>query len=123
LTKVCLLLPCAILNGNGHDCAHVNQAGLQHSEDAAILAFARAEGRAVVTLDADFHALLALSGEAQPSVVRIRVEGLKAPALAATLEVVLTQCGKEIEAGAAVSVLSHEIRIHKLPIGKVTQTP
>jgi predicted nuclease of predicted toxin-antitoxin system len=114
---------CAILNGKGHDSVHVNQVGLQHSEDTAILELARAEGRAVVTLDADFHALLALSGAVQPSVVRIRIEGLKAAALAASLEVVLNQCGKEIEAGAAVSVLSHEIRIHKLPIGKVTQTP
>lgn len=114
---------CAILNGKGHDGVHVNQVGLQHSEDVAILDYARAESRTVVTLDADFHALLALSGAVQPSVVRIRIEGLKAAALAAALEVVLNQCGEEIEAGAAVSVLPHEIRIHKLPIGKEAKAP
>ncbi len=114
---------CAILHGKSHDSVHVNQVGLQHSEDAAILEFARAEGRVVVTLDADFHALLALSGAAQPSVVRIRIEGLKAAALAMILEIVLNQCGEEIESGAAVSVLPHEIRIHRLPIGKVSKAP
>ncbi len=107
---------CAILHGKSHDSVHVNQVGLQHSEDAAILEFARAEGRVVVTLDADFHALLALSGAAQPSVVRIRIEGLKAPALAAILENVLSLCASELAAGAAVSVMPHEVRIHKLPM-------
>ncbi len=114
---------CAILNGKGHDCVHVNQVGLQQSDDASILNFASTEDRAVITLDADFHALLALSGAVKPSVIRIRIEGLKALSFAVTFESVLSQCGAEIDAGAAVSVLPHEIRIHKLPIGKATKTP
>lgn len=107
---------CAILNGNGHDCVHLSQVGLQQADDDAILAFARTERRTVFTLDADFHTLLALSGAAKPSVVRIRIEGLKAPALAAILENVLSLCAEELESGAAVSVLPHEVRIHKLPM-------
>jgi predicted nuclease of predicted toxin-antitoxin system len=45
--------------------------------DADILAYGRQELRVVVTLDADFHTLLALSGARSPSVVRIRIEGLR----------------------------------------------
>jgi len=38
-----------------------------------------------VTLDADFHTLMVRSNATNPSVVRIRVEGLKTPALIALL--------------------------------------
>lgn len=38
-----------------------------------------------MTLDADFHVLLALSGANSPSVVRIRIEGQRAEELASLL--------------------------------------
>jgi predicted nuclease of predicted toxin-antitoxin system len=37
---------------------------MSQSSDRSILDFARAQGRTVVTLDADFHALLAVANEA-----------------------------------------------------------
>jgi predicted nuclease of predicted toxin-antitoxin system len=49
--------------------------GLATARDAKIIDFARQRGWIVATLDADFHALLALSGATGPSVVRIRIEG------------------------------------------------
>jgi len=47
-----------------------------------ILDLGREVGRTVVTLDADFHALLALKGAISPSVIRLRIEGLRAEELA-----------------------------------------
>jgi predicted nuclease of predicted toxin-antitoxin system len=50
--------------------------------DALILDEAQRRQAAVITLDADFHALLAASRAAGPSVIRIRIEGLKGEQLA-----------------------------------------
>jgi predicted nuclease of predicted toxin-antitoxin system len=56
---------------------HVGDWGLATATDASILDAARNRQAALVTLDADFHALLATSGAVSPSVLRIRVESLK----------------------------------------------
>ncbi|HEV2233965.1 MAG TPA: DUF5615 family PIN-like protein, partial [Terriglobia bacterium] len=70
----------------------------------------------VVTLDADFHAELALSGAKGPSVIRIRIEGLKAKQLADLLVRVLDRCDDELKAGAMVTVTESSIRIRHLPL-------
>ena len=68
----------ALLAQAGWDVTHVSEIGMSHADDANILRRARAEQRVCVTLDADFHALLATSAERGPSVVRVRKEGLDA---------------------------------------------
>ena len=70
----------------------------------------------MVTLDADFHALLAMSGAIAPSVIRIRIEGLRGEALTELLLAVIPQCTSDIEQGAAVTVQSGRIRIRHLPL-------
>ena len=70
------------LAAHGIDAVHAADIGPSTATDSQILDHARTDHRVVVTLDADFHALLALSGAAVPSVVRIRREGLRGPALA-----------------------------------------
>jgi predicted nuclease of predicted toxin-antitoxin system len=44
------------------DIVHVSEIGYSTADDATILKRGRDEGRIAITLDADFHALLALSG-------------------------------------------------------------
>ncbi len=60
----------------GIDTVHVSEIGYSTADDAAILQRGREEERIVITFDADFHALLALSRAITPSVIRIRIEGL-----------------------------------------------
>ena len=105
-----------LLSQRGVDTIHVGEIGMAMAADAEILAHGRAEQRVVVTLDADFHALLALSGATSPSVVRIRLEGLKADSLIAVLERVLHEWGEELELGAVVTVDHRRIRMRRLPL-------
>jgi len=70
------------LAARGHDAAHVGALGMASATDEEILERARREARTVVTLDTDFHALLALSNATAPSVVPVRVEGLRGEDLA-----------------------------------------
>jgi predicted nuclease of predicted toxin-antitoxin system len=108
----------ALLREHGFDAMHTAEAGLAEAEDPVILARASAEDRVVVTLDADFHAHLALSGATRPSVIRIRVEGLRAEPLVELLRDVLERCEADLNMGAMVSVQKGRIRIRHLPILK-----
>lgn len=86
--------------------------------DSTILDLGHREGMVVVTLDADFHALLALSGLTGPSVIRIRIEGLRGEDLAGLLVRVLRVCGDDLLRGAMVSVTGNGIRIRRLPVSR-----
>ena len=49
-----------LLRQKGLDAVHTGECGLSTAPDDAILAAGRAQGRTVVTLDSDFHTILAL---------------------------------------------------------------
>src|ERR1700688_4169515 len=98
------------------EAVHVGEKALATASDAAILDIARREQRIVVTLDADFHALLVLSGAAAPSVIRIRIEGLRAEHLASLLVDVLKLCEDDLRHGAMVSVTENGVRVRRLPL-------
>jgi predicted nuclease of predicted toxin-antitoxin system len=104
------------LHDLGIEAIHVGDKGLATATDSKILDFGRQEGMVVVTLDADFHALLALSGVSEPSVIRIRMEGLRAEGLARLLASVLQVSGDDLLRGAMVSVTENGVRIRKLPV-------
>ena len=55
-----------LLREGGIDTLHVGEIGLAAATDNEILQRGRQEERVVVTLDADFHALLAFSKAASP---------------------------------------------------------
>jgi len=106
----------SILRNANIDTVHVGEIGMAMAEDWEILEQSRQEQRIVVTLDADFHALLALSGAKSPSVVRIRIEGLRGEGLAALIQRILTEWGEELELGAVLSVDERRMRIRRLPL-------
>lgn len=107
-----------ILKEKGWDVLHTGDIGLSRASDNEILEYARAEKRVIVTLDADFHAILAVANESEPSVVRIRQEGLKGPALADLIENIWPSIIEQLKSGAIVSVTEKSIRIRTIPLLK-----
>src|SRR5687768_6133074 len=84
----------------------------------ARFSFARSENRVCCTLDADFHRHLALDRTSDPSVIRIRIEGLKGDAIATLLADLAKTLESELISGSAVSVTHKSVRVRRLPFGK-----
>lgn len=101
------------LLGAGWDVVHACQCGLATASDEQMLQYARAEGHVICTLDADVHALLAVSGASGPSVVRIRRQGMRGSDLTSLLVRVWSEVSAAIERGAVVSVT-------EMPFGSVS---
>lgn len=104
------------LRAAGIDALHVGEMSLATAPDSVILEIARQEQRIVVTLDADFHTLLAISGAVGPSVIRFRIEGLRAEYLAGMLVNVLRLCEDDLSHGAMLSITENGVRVRRLPL-------
>jgi predicted nuclease of predicted toxin-antitoxin system len=91
--------------------------GMSAATDIEILEMARAREAAIVTLDADFHAILAVSGASAPSMIRIRQQGLKAEAFAHLLGSLLSRYEVDLRHGCVITVKQRKTTCHRLPIG------
>jgi len=89
---------------------------MSSASDEAILDEGRKRDAVVITLDADFHALLVISGASMPSVIRIRIEGMKGEQVASIIQRVQAVAASELAEGAAVTVTARRIAIRRLPI-------
>jgi predicted nuclease of predicted toxin-antitoxin system len=65
---------------------------------------------------ADFHSILALNNFPAPSVIRVRIERLRALALTQLIVDVIHQCQEDLEHGAAVTIELKRIRVRRLPL-------
>jgi len=106
----------ARLRDAGVDAVHAGDVGLSRATDGEILQYAVEHDRVIVTLDADFHTILAVQEASSPSVIRVRIEGLNGTELAALLLNVFDAIQPTLTEGAAVSIRQDAIRIHRLPL-------
>jgi predicted nuclease of predicted toxin-antitoxin system len=111
-----------ILRMSGWDVLHVGEIGMGAASDERILEQAETDGRVVVTLDSDFHALVAVAGSRGPSVIRIRREGLRGLELARLVIQIVTTTEHALSEGALVSVTEKSVRMHRLPIGAIGES-
>ena len=105
-----------MLQEAGIDAIHVGDIGMACAVDTEIMVLAKKDDRVVITLDADFHTFLALSGVSKPSVIRIRIEGLKGREMTDLILRILREIADQLDPGAAVVVTKDKIRIKRLPI-------
>ena len=116
LDQGCPRSAAGLLRDVGVDVLHVGEIGMAAAADSTIILRALQEERIVVTLDADFHALLALNEAIAPSVIRIRIQRLRGQAMMELILNVLHECSAELMQGVAVTVESNKIRIRRLPL-------
>jgi len=90
---------------------------MSKAADEEILAFSLGRNAVVVTLDADFHAILAVSGAQGPSVIRMRVQGLDAPEVVEVVRRVLGSFEAELKRGSLITVKALKTTCRRLPIG------
>jgi predicted nuclease of predicted toxin-antitoxin system len=107
----------AHLRSLGYDCIHVSEIGMSKSTDEEILAFSLGRKAVVVTLDADFHTILAVSGAFGPSVIRVRLQGLGAPETVALVRKVLAGFEADLARGSLITVKARKTTCHRLPVG------
>lgn len=105
-----------ILRNKGWNIQHTGEIGMSRATDRQILEYARDEQRIVITLDSDFHTILAVENLNSPSVVRIRQEGLRGPELAELVEKIWSRIGQQLENGAMATITEKAMRIRKIPL-------
>lgn len=98
------------------DVVHTGDIGLARASDREIIDYARIEDRIIVTLDADFHTILAVENASSPSVIRIRQKGLKASQLSALIRDIWPKIQTQLNAGALVTVTDKSIRVRSIPL-------
>jgi predicted nuclease of predicted toxin-antitoxin system len=85
------------------------------ASDQDILALARATDAMVITLDSDFHALLAISRASASSVARIRIEGLNAQRFVELFARAWPLIEQQARRGCAITITPTQIRFRGLP--------
>ena len=108
-----------LLRARGVDAIHLTEIAASSTADLTILEEARASDRVVVTLDADFHALLAMHGWSSPSVIRIRRQGLSAFDVSELVIRLLADHEAALQSGVALSVRGHLVGMRRLPLTAV----
>jgi predicted nuclease of predicted toxin-antitoxin system len=103
------------LSGLGHDAVHWSAVGDPRATDESVLAWARSEGRVIVTHDRDFPALLRIAGTAGPSVVLVRQADPGAGLLATFVSEAISAHQSALERGAVLVIDRRGARVRQLP--------
>jgi predicted nuclease of predicted toxin-antitoxin system len=88
------------------DAIHVSEVGYSRAEDTKIIELAQTDERIIVTLDADYHAAIALTSVPSPSVIWIRVVNLQASEYMDTIIPILNEYKEMLVNGVLITIRS-----------------
>jgi predicted nuclease of predicted toxin-antitoxin system len=109
-------LSVAILRRHGWDVIRVSEILPPTAPDREILGRARADGRAVLTEDLDFSALLAVGGFDTPNLVTLRLSQSDPEIVAARLLEAEALLERSLSESCAITLDDRTLRIRPLPI-------
>ena len=104
------------LRQSQEDAVHTGDIGMAKALDLEVIQHAIKDNRIIVTLDSDFHTLLAVMGASKPSIIRIREEGLKGQQVAELVLQIARQLKPELDRGCVITFHGGKIRYRNLPI-------
>ena len=104
------------LQREGWDIVRITQRMAPRTPDRLILGLARDEGKAIVTQDLDFSALLALGGLDRPSLVTLRLSDPAPETVTRRLLETASLLEQMLPEGVAVTIEDEAVRVRKLPI-------
>lgn len=105
-----------VLREAGFEADHWSDVGDIRAADSVIMAWAKGNGRIVITHDLDFSAILAASGGDKPSVVQIRSDSLSPTAIGVQVIAALRQMATELDSGALLTIDTNRTRLRVLPL-------
>jgi len=106
------------LSGSGWPAVHWSSVGDPRADDAAIMAWARANDHVVFTHDLDFGTALALTHATGPSVLQVRSQRVLPENMGPVVIAALRQTAAVLAEGALVVVEATKTRVRVLPLSR-----
>lgn len=105
-----------VLSQAGWETAHWSAIGDWHAADTEIMAWAKQNGRVVLTHDLDFGTILALTQAEGPSVVQMRTQDVTPSTAGKMVITALSQFQSQLEQGALIVLDAAQVRARILPL-------
>jgi predicted nuclease of predicted toxin-antitoxin system len=104
------------LRKHGHAARHWRELGPPNAPDKEIMEWAFTNEAVVLTHDLDFTKLLFQSGAKLPSVIQLRLDDIRPPAIGEDVVLILKQHEESLRLGALITVKGHKSRLRLLPL-------